>query len=288
MNYRHAFHAGNFADVFKHAALSRVLVHLTRKETPLRFIDTHAGAGRYDLDSEAARRSPEWRDGVARLLKARPQGEVASLLAPYLEAIGPYDETEGRPFSYPGSPALAQSLLRMQDRLALCEVHPEEREDLVAALGRDTRLSIVGTDGYVALNAYLPPKERRGLVLMDPPFETPDEAKRIEAALARALRKWPRGVYALWRPINDGREDAHFRNSIAALGAPNMLRLEIDVGAVAPGPHSPAPLHRSGLILVNPPFGLIDEARVLMPWLAKLLTRAGKGGHLVEWLTPPV
>jgi 23S rRNA (adenine2030-N6)-methyltransferase len=288
MNYRHAFHAGNFADVFKHAILTRLLVLLMRKDTPFRFIDTHAGAGRYDLDSEAARRSPEWRDGVARLLKARPQGEVASLLAPFLQAIGPYDEAEGRPFSYPGSPALAQDLLRAQDRLALCEAHPEEREHLIAALGRDSRLSIVGTDGYVALNAYVPPKERRGLVLMDPPFEATDEAERVEAALARALHKWPRGVYALWRPIKDEREDAHVRNSLKALGAPNMLRLEIDVGAVAPGPHSPAPLHRTGLILVNPPFGLIDEARVLMPWLTKLLTRAGKGAFVCDWLTEPV
>jgi 23S rRNA (adenine2030-N6)-methyltransferase len=288
MNYRHAFHAGNFADVFKHAVLTRVLVLLMRKETPLRFIDTHAGAGRYDLDSEAARRSPEWRDGVARLLKARPQGEVASLLAPYLQAIGPYDEAEGRPFSYPGSPALAQSLLRAQDRIALCEALPEERERLSAALGRDSRLRIAGTDGYVALNAYVPPKERRGLVLVDPPFEAPDEAKQIEVALARAIRKWPRGVYALWRPIKDEREDAHFRNSIAALGAPNVLRLEIDVGAVAPGAHSPAPLHRTGLILVNPPFGLVDEARVLMPWLTKLLTRAGKGTFVCDWLTGPL
>ena len=161
MNYRHAFHAGNFADVFKHAILARLLVYLTRKEAPLRFIDTHAGAGRYDLASEAARRSPEWRDGVARLLKARPPAPVAALLAPYLQAIGPFD-ADGRPASYPGSPALAQALLRPQDRIALCEAHPEERERLVAALGRDSRLSIVGTDGYVALNAYIPPKERRG------------------------------------------------------------------------------------------------------------------------------
>ena len=170
MNYRHAFHAGNFADVFKHAFLTRLFAYLVRKETALRFIDTHAGAGRYDLDSEAARRSPEWRDGVARLLKARPQGEVAQLLAPYLRAIGPFDEEHGRPLSYPGSPALAQALLRPQDRIALCEAHDEERERLVAALGRDRRLSIAGTDGYTALNAYVPPKERRGLVLIDPPY----------------------------------------------------------------------------------------------------------------------
>ena len=141
MNYRHGFHAGNFADVFKHAILARILVYLTKKDAPLRYIDTHAGAGRYDLSSDAATRSPEWRDGVARLLKARPQGEIRDLLAPYLQAIGPFDETEGRPLSYPGSPALAQALLRPQDRIALSEAHAEERAALVAALGHDARLS---------------------------------------------------------------------------------------------------------------------------------------------------
>jgi len=286
MNYRHGFHAGNFADVFKHAILARILVYLTKKDAPLRYIDTHAGAGRYDLASEAAKRSSEWRDGVARLVKARPPAEIAALLRPYLDAVGPCDD-DGRPASYPGSPALAQRLLRAQDRLALSEAHPEERDALIAALGRDRRLSIVATDGYVALNAYVPPLERRGLALIDPPYEATDEARQVEVALARALAKWPRGIYALWRPIKDEHEDARFLNRLAALGAPNMLRLEIDVGPIAPGPHSPAPLRRSGLVVVNPPFGLIEEARILMPWLTKLLTRAGTGAHVVAWLTPP-
>ena len=197
MNYRHAFHAGNFADVFKHAILARILVYLALKEAPFRFIDTHAGAGRYDLSSEAARRSPEWRDGVARLIKARPPAPVAALLAPYLQAIGPSD-ADGRPASYPGSPALAQALLRSQDRIALCEAHPEERERLVAALGRDSRLSIVGTDGYVALNAYIPPKERRGVVLIDPPYEEPDESERDRSsARARAPQMAARNLCAV-------------------------------------------------------------------------------------------
>jgi 23S rRNA (adenine2030-N6)-methyltransferase len=287
MNYRHAFHAGNFADVLKHIFIARALTLLTRKDTPLRFIDTHAGAGRYDLDSEAAQRSPEWRDGVARLLRVKPQPNVAALLKPYLDALGPLDETGERPLSYPGSPALAQALLRPQDKLALCEAHPKEREALIAALGHDSRLSIVGTDGYVALGAYVPPKERRGLVLIDPPYEQPDDAARVEASLARALGKWPRGVYCLWRPIKDAAEDKRHLAALATLAFPNMLRLEIDVGEIAPGPHSPTPLRRTGLVFVNPPFGLYEEARTLMPFLAKLLTRGGGGGHVVEWLTPP-
>jgi 23S rRNA (adenine2030-N6)-methyltransferase len=286
INYRHAFHAGNFADVLKHAVLARVLVYLTRKESPFRFIDTHAGAGRYDLASEEAKRSPEWRDGIARVLTSRVPAPVAELMRPYLQAAAPYD-AEGRPLAYPGSPAIAQIVMRPQDRLALCEANPHEREALIAALGRDARLSIVGTDGYVALNAYLPPKERRGIVLIDPPFEAPDEADSVVRALERALRKWPTGVYIAWRPIREARADAHFLNSVAALGAPNILRLELDVGPGPIGPHGQEPLARAGLLIVNPPHALAAEARILLPWLAQTLGRNGKGKHLCLWLTEP-
>jgi 23S rRNA (adenine2030-N6)-methyltransferase len=286
MNYRHAFHAGNFADVFKHATLARILVHLTRKETPVRFIETHAGAGRYDLSGPEAARSPEWRDGIARLLKASPPAPVASLLRPYLHAVGPCD-ADGMPASYPGSPAIAQGLLRSQDRIALCEAHAEERAKLIAALGRDGRLSIVGTDGYVALNAYVPPKERRGLALIDPPFETPDEADRVAEALARAIGKWPTGVYAAWRPIRESVADARFLNAVAAMGAPNILRLELDVGPGPAGAQGQQPLTRAGLLIVNPPHTLAEEARVLLRWLAGLLARDGRGAHLCAWLTEP-
>jgi 23S rRNA (adenine2030-N6)-methyltransferase len=286
INYRHAFHAGNFADVLKHVILARILVYLTRKESPFRFIDTHAGAGRFDLMSKEAKRSPEWRDGIARILTASAPGPVAELLRPYLRAVGPHD-SEGRPLLYPGSPAIAQTLMRAQDRLALCEANPDEREALIAALGRDRRLSIVDTDGYVALNAYLPPKERRGAVLIDPPFEAPDEAGAVERALERGLSKWPAGTYILWRPIREARSDAHFLNSIAALGAPNILRLELDVGEGPIGAQGQKPLARAGLLVVNPPHTLMEEARTLMPWLAQSLGRDGGGHSVCAWLTEP-
>jgi 23S rRNA (adenine2030-N6)-methyltransferase len=286
MNYRHAFHAGGFADVLKHAVLARILVYVTRKETPLRFIDTHAGAGRYDLSSLEAARSPEWRDGVARVLLGRAPAPVAELLSPFLSAVGPHD-SEGLPVSYPGSPAIAQTLLRAQDRIALCEANAEERENLIAALGRDGRLSIVGTDGYVALNAYLPPKERRGVVLIDPPFETPDEGGNVETALARAIRKWPSGTYVTWRPIREREVDARFLNAVAAFGAPNILRLELDVGPGPVGAHGQEPLARAGLLIVNPPHTLIEEARALLPWLATTLGRGGGGKYACAWLTGP-
>ena len=286
MNYRHAFHAGSFSDVLKHAVLARILVHLKRKEAPFRFIDTHAGAGRYDLSGDQARRSPEWREGIARVLMARPPAPVGELLRPYLQAVGPHD-AEGRPVAYPGSPAIAQTLMRAQDRIALCEANPDEREALIAALGRDKRLSIVSTDGYVALNAYLPPKERRGVILIDPPFEAPGEAGGIVHALERALRKWPTGAYVAWRPIRDARDDARFLNAVAALGAPNVLRLELDIGPGPIGAHGQEPLTRAGLLVVNPPHPLVGEARTLLPWLAQTLGRGEGGKQLCDWVTEP-
>jgi 23S rRNA (adenine2030-N6)-methyltransferase len=272
--------------VLKHVILARILVYLTRKENPFRFIDTHAGAGRFDLASQEAKRSPEWREGIARILTARLPPPVAEVMRPYLEAVGPHDG-EGRPISYPGSPAIAQTLMRAQDRIALCEANSEEREALIAALGRDRRLSIVDTDGYVALNAYLPPKERRGVVLIDPPFEAPDEASAVEQALERALRKWPSGTYIAWRPIREAQADSRFLNSIAALAMPNILRLELDVGDGPTGAHGQKPLARAGLLVVNPPHTLMDEARTLLPWLAQTLGRNGRGQHLCAWLTEP-
>jgi 23S rRNA (adenine2030-N6)-methyltransferase len=286
VNYRHAFHAGSFSDVLKHAVLARILVHLKRKEAPFRFIDTHAGAGRYDLSGDQARRSPEWREGIARVLMARPPAPVGELLRPYLQAVGPHD-AEGRPVAYPGSPAIAQALMRAQDRIALCEASPDEREALIAALGRDRRLSIVSTDGYVALNAYLPPKERRGVILIDPPFEAPGEAGGIVHALERALRKWPTGAYVAWRPIRDARDDARFLNAVAALGAPNVLRLELDIGPGPIGAHGQEPLTRAGLLVVNPPHPLVGEARTLLPWLAQTLGRGEGGKQLCDWVTEP-
>jgi 23S rRNA (adenine2030-N6)-methyltransferase len=286
MNYRHGFHAGNFADVFKHTILARILDYLLRKDAAFRFIDTHAGAGRYDLTSAEARRSPEWRDGVARVLKAKPPQRIAELLQPYLHAIGSPGK-DGIPTLYPGSPAIAQAMLRDSDRIALCEAHEDERLKLLAALGHDHRLSIVATDGYVALNAYVPPMERRGLVLIDPPYESLDEAKRVETALQRALAKWPTGVYALWRPIREPVAEARFLNAVAALGAPNILNLTLDVGPGAVGAQGQQPLAQAGMLVVNPPHVLMSEARALLPWLAEVLGREGRGAGRCEWLTPP-
>jgi 23S rRNA (adenine2030-N6)-methyltransferase len=174
MNYRHAFHAGNFADVFKHAVLVRILLHLREKPAPFPVIDTHAGAGLYDLTGPEASRTGEWRHGIDRVRAASLAPEAASLLAPYLEAVTAFNPGE-RLEPYPGSPLLALRFMRVQDRLTVCEREPSAGERLKRALAGDPRATAVAIDGWVALNAYLPPKERRGLVLIDPPFEQPDE-----------------------------------------------------------------------------------------------------------------
>ncbi len=189
MNYHHAFHAGNFADVLKHAVLVRVLIHLLGKETPFSVIETHAGAAIYDLTSNAAIRTQEWREGIGRLMAHPPTGEVGKLLEPYLAVIRS-ENLQKELRRYPGSPEIARALCRKQDRMIFCELHPEDRATLAHNLGRDRRARAIEIDGWMALKAYLPPKERRGLVLIDPAFEEPDEFDRLASGLEEAHRRW--------------------------------------------------------------------------------------------------
>src|SRR5580704_6005280 len=178
MNYRHAFHAGNFADVLKHAVLARILVHLGEKAAPFRIIDTHAGAGRYDLSSTAAERTGEWRDGIGRLIAAELPDDARAFLAPYLEAVAAANRGQALRY-YPGSPLIALGLMRPQDRLVACELEPHAARVLAASLRHDARARTLALDGWTALNAYVPPKERRGLVIIDPPYEDKNEFNRL-------------------------------------------------------------------------------------------------------------
>jgi 23S rRNA (adenine2030-N6)-methyltransferase len=183
VNYRHAFHAGSFADVFKHAVLCRVLAHLRAKESAFRVIDTHAGAGLYDLTGPEASRGREWQDGIGRLMQAKLTVPVADLLAPYLDVVRSHNERDALSV-YPGSPGFVRAWLRAQDRLVACELEPEAFAALRQAMSRDVRIKPVAIDGWTALQAYVPPKERRGLVLVDPPFEREDEFRRLADGLA--------------------------------------------------------------------------------------------------------
>lgn len=279
MNYRHAFHAGSFADVFKHAVLCRILHYLRGKPAAFRVIDTHAGAGLYDLTSSEASRGGEWRDGIERLLTTQLAAPMAALLAPFLEVVGALNERD-RLTTYPGSPALARAWLRPQDRLIACELEPKACVTLAGHLRGDTRIKTIEIDGWAALTAYLPPPERRGLVLVDPPFEDDGDFHRLSHGLALAHRKWATGVYALWYPIKDRGEPDALAKRLRRMGPAKILRAELNVAALS----DPARLNGCGLILVNPPWTLEDELSVLLPGLAGILGRDGKGGFRLDWL----
>ncbi|MDP3736799.1 MAG: 23S rRNA (adenine(2030)-N(6))-methyltransferase RlmJ [Hyphomonadaceae bacterium] len=278
MNYRHAFHAGNFADVVKHVALALCLDRLNAKEAPYRYIDTHAGVGRYDLTSDEALRSPEWRDGVARVWEAERSAPnaVRAALAPWLNIIRGMNSGGLR--DYPGSPLLAAELMRQQDALRLCELHPESAAALRLAMGRDKRVKIEERDGYEALPAYLPPPERRGLVLIDPPFEEGTSVRKLDfewmaGAALKAVKRWPGGTYIFWRPIKDIEAVEAFDGELVSLlieqggiAPEKLLVADLWVREIGQGPLSGA-----GVVIVNPPFGVADHLRAALPWLSNLM-----------------
>jgi len=279
MNYRHAFHAGSFADVIKHAVLVRILVHLRRKPAPFRVIDTHAGAGRYDLAGEEAQRSGEWREGIGRLLTAPIAAPARALLAPYLDAVAACNDA-GPLTIYPGSPALVRAFLRAQDRLIACELEPNAAAALARNLAGDRRSKAVTIDGWTALNAYVPPKERRGLVLVDPAYEDAGDFARLAQALAAALRKWASGTYLAWYPIKERTAPDALARRLRHSGMAKILRAELSVGAA----RAPGRLAACGIVIVNPPWTLAGELATLLPELTAALSGASDGAHRVNWL----
>ncbi len=269
MNYRHAFHAGNFADVVKHAVLARILVHLGEKPQPFRVIDTHAGAGLYDLAGPDATRTGEWRGGIGRLTGTPLAAPVRVLLGPYLDAVAKLNP-DGELRHYPGSPLIALSLMRPQDRLIACELEPDAAASLRSHLHPDKRAKAIAIDGFVALNAYVPPKERRGLVLIDPPFERPNEFGRLGQCLIDAHRKWATGIYVAWYPRKDLSAVKTLINQIKRSGIAKVLLAELDVGNDA------TRLAGTGLLIINPPWRLDEELAQLLPALADALAQEQK------------
>ncbi len=278
MNYRHGFHAGNFADVVKHAVLSRIIVHLRAKPAPFRVIDTHAGAGLYDLAGPQASRTGEWREGIARVLNAPLAPAVRALLAPYLDAVAAFN-SPGSLAVYPGSPLLLRKWLRPRDRLIACELEPAAAAALANNLGSGARAKALTMDGWTALSAYVPPKERRGLVLLDPPFEAADEFTRLAEAFAQAHRKWATGIYLLWYPIKDRSGPDALAKRLKRLRISRILRAEL---TISPQPAA-SRLTGCGLIVVNPPWTLEGELALLLPALAGLLSQR-EGGFRLDWL----
>jgi 23S rRNA (adenine2030-N6)-methyltransferase len=282
MNYQHAFHAGNFADVHKHVVLTLILQHLRSKPAAFRVIDTHAGAGCYDLLGPEAVRAGEWRNGIARVFPVRQSGAEAAdgaraLLAPYLDIVASFNPG-GELRLYPGSPLIVKALLRPQDRLIACELEPRAAGSLETALRGEARAKVLALDGWMGLNANVPPKERRGLVLIDPPYEKTDDFDRLCGAFARAHRKWPTGLYLLWYPIKTREAADALARRLRRSGMAKIMRCELLVGE----PRPDAGLVGSGLVLANPPYPLENELEVVLPTLARLL-RLG-GSHRLDWL----
>jgi 23S rRNA (adenine2030-N6)-methyltransferase len=278
MNYRHAFHAGNFADVIKHVVLVRILLHLQEKNAAFRVIDTHAGAGVYDLTGEQAQRGGEWLTGIARIMQARFSEDAQPLIKPYLDIVRSFNPQAGSLNAYPGSPLIARALLRPDDRLTACEVESSARRDLIDALRRDPQARVVDLDGWTALPAFVPPKERRGLVLIDPPYERKDEFERLAAGFAEAFAKWPTGSYLLWYPAKSRRATDELAQRVAqAIGDARppgkCLRVEFSAAPQTAGQS----LTSAGLLVVNPPWTLAAELKTILPELEKPLGQGGAG-----------
>jgi 23S rRNA (adenine2030-N6)-methyltransferase len=280
MNYRHAFHAGNFADVLKHAVLARILDYLKRKPGAFRVIDTHAGASLYDLSSQEAQKTGEWRNGIGRLLDAALPEKAAALAAPYLDAVRAFNA--GQPLrTYPGSPALARQLLRGIDRLTAIELHPADCAALKERFSGDWQVKVIELDGWLALGAHVPPKERRGLVLVDPPFEKEGEFERLGGGLVKAHRRWPGGTYALWYPIKDFNAVERFRDALRESGIARILDIVLHVRRPSAEPR----LDGCGMVVVNPPYVLADEMELLLPALSAVLAEDRAAPAHATWLT---
>jgi 23S rRNA (adenine2030-N6)-methyltransferase len=276
--YRHLFHAGNFADVFKHALLTRLLILLARKPKPLLYLDTHAGTGLYDLTHPWAQKLAEYHDGIERVWKRE---DAPQLLAPYLDAVRA-ENPGGRLLRYPGSPSIARRFLRHNDRMVLTELNRDDCAQLARVFTGDHQVVVEHMDGYQALKAHLPPRERRGLVLVDSSFDRAEEFARLTQGLTTAHRRFATGVYALWYPLMAPVVMRGFARGVTATGIRKILELEL---SILPENWA-ASLRGSAMLVVNPPFGFEEEARALLAWLWGALSEEKQGRWRVEWLVP--
>jgi len=275
MNYRHAFHAGNHADVLKHLVLCRLFALLARKEAPYAYLDSHAGVGLYDLQGDQASRTGEWREGIARLCEAADAPEP---LLDYLEVIRAMNP-DGVLRHYPGSPELARLQTREQDRLHLNEKHPDDGQLLKENMAGDRRVAVHLGEGWHLPRALLPTREKRAVLLIDPPFEKADELERCVTALNEAIGRMRQTMVVIWYPIKDERQLKRFYRDMQKSTAPKLLRAELFVHPA----DEAGRLNGSGLLISNPPWGLGDELRQLLPWLAERLAQS-QGSWRLDWL----
>jgi 23S rRNA (adenine2030-N6)-methyltransferase len=281
MNYRHAFHAGNHADVLKHAVLARIVELLKSKDKPFSVLDAHAGIGAYDLEGVPAQKTGEWQGGIGKMFE-RIAPDVEAILAPYRAVIAAMNSNGGKRF-YPGSPELVLRLMRAGDKLIANELHPADFELLRENYASDKRVRVTHVDAMQAVKAELPFPSRRGVVLIDPPYEVLDETERTVKALAFGHRRFATGCFVIWYPVTTDEFASKFVAAVAALNLPNMLWAELRIKAA----FKRGGLSGSGLIIVNPPWNLEADLKILMPALAARLGIGTWGRGQVDWLTPP-
>jgi 23S rRNA (adenine2030-N6)-methyltransferase len=281
MNYRHAYHAGNHADVLKHIVLARVITLMMKKEKPFRFIDAHAGTGVYDLAGDEAGKTGEWEGGIGKLAEAFAP-EIETLITPYRRVIR---ELNGGPELrlYPGSPELVLRLMRPQDRMIANELHPEDALTLERHFIRDARVDVVSMDADICIKSKLPPPERRGVILIDPPYELKDEAQRALRVLKHGLQRFSQGVFLLWYPLKAGDTGDMIVSGIQALGLDATLKAELRIREA----FGAGGLAGSGVVAVNAPWKLDEDLRLIVPALARRLGLGNWGHAAVDWLVPP-
>jgi len=280
LSYRHAFHAGNFADVHKHIVLSLLIQGLLRKDTPFCYLDSHAASGRYDLQCAEAQKNAEYRQGILKVWQQ--QHGIPKAAQPYLAAVqsvNPGDRTAA-PRYYPGSPRIVRHFLRPQDRMLLTELHPSDLQRLQQEFAADQQVTVHQIDGYQGIKAFLPPRERRGLVLIDPPFERRDETTHMVAGLQTAYKRWAQGVFALWFPITNRSALAGFYRKLESTGIRKILSCELCIRPPLTARH----LNGSCMVIINPPWQTDENVRELQPWLTRVLADDPQAGQRVEWL----
>jgi 23S rRNA (adenine2030-N6)-methyltransferase len=282
MNYRHAYHAGNFADVLKHLVLTLVIEHLKQKPAPFRVIDTHAGVGLYDLASVEAGKTGEWQGGIGRLLAEPLPDAIAEIFAPYL-AVVTAENPSGALIRYPGSPVIARRLLRADDVLVANELHPDDHAELARIFARDRQTKILHLDGWIALKSLLPPKERRAVILVDPPFEEPGELDRLVGGLKDVQRRFATGTVLLWYPIKTLKPLERFYAAISALAQNRLVVTELFIRP----PVDPDRLNGTGLVVFNPPFTLAERLDLALPELVRRMAVEPGAFHVVDTCCPP-
>jgi len=278
LSYRHQFHAGNVSDVFKHAMLSRLLLALARKDKPFCYLDTHAGIGRYDLTHPWSQKTAEWRHGVGRVWG---RADAPATLQPYLEVIRA-ENPDGHLHHYPGSPWIARRLMRADDRMVLCELNKDDCAALKDLFAGARHTAIHNQDGFQAIRAFLPPKERRGLTFIDASFDQADEFARVTRAVKEAHTRFATGMIAVWYPLMAPSAMDAFARSLQAAKLSKTLQLDLRVHA----DDWTETIRGSGMIVVNPPYGLDREMPPLLDWLWRAMSPEKQGGTRCEWLVP--